>query len=67
MKYLHQLLKEKYNINSSSIVSMQGGWASKGFKILTQNRNYFLKMYEKNRASTPKLTAQIDQYVPIID
>ncbi|WP_236841413.1 aminoglycoside phosphotransferase family protein [Brevibacillus formosus] len=33
---------------------------------MSNRHSYFLKVYEKSRASTPKWTALIDKYVPII-
>lgn len=49
------------------MLPQQGGWASLAFKVSNKNQNYFLKVYEKSRASTPKLTALIDQYVKVLE
>ncbi len=35
------------------------------YKVSDGVKNYFLKAYELNRASTPKLTSMIDIYIPI--
>lgn len=59
-------LKDCYDIDITDVLSEQGGWASLAYKVFNKNQCYFLKVYEKSRASTPKLTALIDQYVPIM-
>lgn len=61
------MLQEEYDVHPVQIQSKQGGWASLAFEIKAGKAVYFLKVYEKNRASTPKLTALIDQYVPIVE
>lgn len=48
------------------MLPQQGGWATLTYKVFNKNQSYFLKVYEKSQASTPKLTALIDQYVPIM-
>lgn len=60
------LLKEQYSINISAIEPQQGGWAALAYKATSESKHYFVKVYEKSRASTAKLTAHIDRYVPII-
>lgn len=67
MKKITGMLQAEYDINPVQIQSKQGGWASLAFKIKAEDAIYFLKVYEKSRASTPKLTALIDQYVPIVE
>ncbi|GGP09897.1 aminoglycoside phosphotransferase family protein [Oceanobacillus neutriphilus] len=67
MNTLTVMLQTEYDINPIQIQSKQGGWASLAFEIKADEAVYFLKVYEKSRASTPKLTALIDQYVPIVE
>ncbi|MDW8517588.1 aminoglycoside phosphotransferase family protein [Priestia flexa] len=66
MNQVKSILKDFYDIDISGVLPQQGGWASLAYKVLNKNQSYFLKVYEKSRASTPKLTALIDQYVPIL-
>lgn len=66
MGNIRSVLKKHYDLEITDILPQQGGWASLAFKALNENRNLFLKVYEKNRASTPKLTAFIDYYIPIL-
>ncbi|MFF3923280.1 aminoglycoside phosphotransferase family protein [Paenibacillus lactis] len=40
--------------------------AALAFKVSDDRRAYFLKQYEKSRASTPKWTAAIREYIPIL-
>ncbi|MCM3268115.1 phosphotransferase [Paenibacillus elgii] len=65
MDNIPNLLKEHYDLDATNILPQQGGWAALAFKVYCGKQAYFLKVYEKSRASTPKWTALIDQYVPI--
>ncbi len=66
MHSLKDILKEHYQIDAINVSSQQGGWAALAYKVFSNQQTYFLKVYEKRRASTPKWTALIDQYVPIM-
>ncbi|UJF27939.1 aminoglycoside phosphotransferase family protein [Planococcus sp. 107-1] len=66
MNQVKSILKDFYDIEINDVLPQQGGWASLAYKVFNKNQSYFLKVYEKGRASTPKLTALIDQYVPIL-
>jgi len=65
MDKIKNLLKQKYDLEAVNIVPQRGGWAALAFKVYSSDGSFFLKFYEKSRASTPKWTALIDQYVPI--
>lgn len=43
-----------------------GGWSALAYRVVSERETFFLKMYEKSRASTVKWTAAIDHYVPIL-
>jgi len=66
MNHLVNILESYYNIKPNCIEQKQGGWSALAYKVSDNENAYFLKVYEKNRASTAKLTAQIDQYCPIL-
>ncbi|MCM3570478.1 aminoglycoside phosphotransferase family protein [Neobacillus mesonae] len=66
MNQVKSILKDFYDIEINVVSPQRGGWASLAYKVSNKNQSYFLKVYEKSRASTPKLTALIDQYVPIL-
>ncbi|MFB0840708.1 phosphotransferase [Paenibacillus oleatilyticus] len=65
MDKIPSILKEYYDLDAANILPQRGGWAALAFKVYCGNQAFFLKVYEKSRASTPKWTALIDQYVPI--
>ncbi|MGF9916635.1 aminoglycoside phosphotransferase family protein [Paenibacillus ehimensis] len=65
MNKIEAILKEHYHLDAANILPQRGGWSALAFKIYSGKHAYFLKLYEKSRASTPKWTALIDQYVPI--
>ncbi|MGO4790365.1 aminoglycoside phosphotransferase family protein [Paenibacillus sp. 2KB_20] len=66
MDRLRNMLKDHYGLENTDVVPQQGGWAALAFRVRSHNEHYFLKAYEKSRASTPKWTALIDDYVPIL-
>ncbi|MBO1001221.1 aminoglycoside phosphotransferase family protein [Pseudogracilibacillus auburnensis] len=66
MDKMKKIVKENYHVDIENIVKQKGGWASLAYKVFDRNQSYFLKVYEKRRASTPNLTALIDKYVPIM-
>lgn len=66
MDRVFKLIKEQYAIECVEMIQQTGGWSALAYKMSDGSKYYFLKVYEKNRASTPKLTALIDVYVPII-
>ncbi|MEK4259410.1 MULTISPECIES: aminoglycoside phosphotransferase family protein [unclassified Paenibacillus] len=66
MNKIKAILKNHYDKDIINVLPQQGGWAALAYKVSTNKRSYFLKVYEKRRASTPKWTALIDEYVPIM-
>lgn len=66
MLKVNHILKQEYQLDVLRITPQTGGWASLAFKVEALQGVYFLKAYEKSRASTPKWTALIDEYVPVI-
>ncbi|WP_096186432.1 aminoglycoside phosphotransferase family protein [Evansella halocellulosilytica] len=66
MDQIKRVLKDSYNIDALEVSPQQGGWSALAYKVRDLKKSYFLKVYEKHRSSTPKLTAMIDLYVPIL-
>ncbi|MFG1733049.1 aminoglycoside phosphotransferase family protein [Paenibacillus sp. 843] len=66
MDQLQGILKEYYGLDHTVVVPQKGGWAALAYKVQMDGQAYFLKVYEKSRASTPKWTALIDDYVPVL-
>lgn len=66
MERLQKMLKDYYGLEHTVDVPQKGGWAALAYKVQSDGHTYFLKVYEKSRASTPKWTALIDDYVPVL-
>lgn len=66
MERLQKMLKDYYSLEHTVVVPQKGGWAALAYKVQSDGHTYFLKVYEKSRASTPKWTALIDDYVPVL-
>lgn len=66
MTQFDNVLKNNYDIHPIRVEAKQEGWAALAYKVSSKENIYFLKVYEKHRASSLKLTALIDQYAPIL-
>ncbi|MFI8711891.1 aminoglycoside phosphotransferase family protein [Brevibacillus brevis] len=66
MDHFKTILRHHYDRDAADVIPQQGGWSALAYKVISYEHSYFLKVYEKSRASTPKWTALIDKYVPII-
>lgn len=66
MEKIKTVLKDYYELDRMNVSQQQGGWAALAYKVFDDDETYFLKVYEKSRVSTPKWTALIDHYVPVL-
>lgn len=66
MNKIKDIMKKYYDKEILNVLPLQGGWAALAYKVSTKRSSYFLKVYEKRRTSTPKWTALINEYVPIM-
>ncbi|WP_066187963.1 MULTISPECIES: aminoglycoside phosphotransferase family protein [Gracilibacillus] len=65
-KIMQQTIEQNYGLKIKQIRQVTGGWAALAFLLITEEeKKYFLKVYEQQRASTPVLTASIADYVPV--
>lgn len=65
MNAIQTIVEERYRIGRVRVSPQKGGWAARAYKLAGDSNAFFLKVYDKSRASTPKWTALIDTYVPI--
>ncbi|MCF7620081.1 aminoglycoside phosphotransferase family protein [Bacillus sonorensis] len=63
---IKNILNVYYGIDSVNISPQKGGWSALAYKVAGSDADYFLKVYDKKRASTAKWTALIDDYAPIV-
>ncbi|UYZ83323.1 aminoglycoside phosphotransferase family protein [Entomomonas sp. E2T0] len=66
LNVFYQVLLNEYDVIPTLIVKEKGGWVSLAYKVITENSNYFLKVYEKKRASTEKLTQYLNDYLSVV-
>lgn len=66
MNKLINIIKMQYGIDCTSIEERPGGWSALAYRVSDGFSDYFLKVYDKNRASTQRLTSLIDIYIPIL-
>ncbi|MBS4199346.1 aminoglycoside phosphotransferase family protein [Bacillus sp. FJAT-49732] len=60
------MLKENYNIEVTRIEQQTGGWSALAFFIEDKERNYFLKVYNKNKPSVVQWIDAIDGCTPLV-
>lgn len=66
-RQIQAILKEHYNIHAKRIVQLAGGWSAFAYLISDDDKKYFLKVYDKKRASSTKWINAINQYMPIVE
>ncbi|WP_342774585.1 phosphotransferase [Paenibacillus piri] len=65
MNKIKSMLNHHYDQHIIDVLPQQGGWSALAFKVCANKQSFFLKIYEKRRASTLRWTALIDIYIPI--
>ena len=60
------MLREHHGISAGRVAEREGGWSARAFRVDAGGRAFFLKAYDKRRASTKTLTAAIDAYMPVV-
>ncbi|CAI8922342.1 MULTISPECIES: phosphotransferase family protein [Bacillus] len=63
---IKKMLQNHYGIDSVNISPEQGGWTALAYQVTDGEAAFFLKVYDKNRASTAKWAALIDDYIPVL-
>lgn len=66
LNVFYRVLFDEYDVTPILIAKEKGGWASLAYKVITKDGNYFLKVYEKKRASTDKLTQYLNDYLSVV-
>lgn len=51
---IKKMLQNHYGIDSVNISPEQGGWTALAYQVTDGEAAFFLKVYDKNRASTAK-------------
>lgn len=62
---IQQIVNQYYRLEHAEAEQAEGGWSALAFHVSAHDRHYFLKAYEKNRASTAGLVKRMDDYLPI--
>lgn len=66
MEEIKAALKEQYGVDCDCLIPQRAGWSALAYKVITTQKNYFLKIYEKRMASTAFWTSHIDDYMPLV-
>lgn len=60
------LLRDHYQVQDSMIMPVQGGWSAYAFMVKAKDKRYFLKAYDRRRASTLRAMPYIDTYAAFL-
>ena len=60
------LISNAYNIDVLEIGSAPSGWSAEGYRVITAERDYYLKVFDKHRHTAQQWIKRIDNYIPIV-
>ncbi len=66
MDKMMRILKAQYGIDGAAIEAIHGGLSAMNYKVTTEGRPLFLKVYDKQKAQTHQWTENIERYMPIL-
>lgn len=66
MHKICELIKNSYQIDINKIEERQGGWSAKAYYIQSDNKEYFLKVYDKTLVTNQPWIQYMDVYLPVL-
>ena len=68
MDKFKQILETQYNVTCNHISEVYGGSSGNNanYKVVTDSKTLFLKVYDKSKVQTAQWTENIDIYIPIL-
>lgn len=66
MNKIRHILKTQYDIECTAFVEIHGGLSAMNYQIKTEDKSFFLKVYDKKKAQASLWTENIDCYMPIL-
>ncbi|NLB91583.1 MAG: aminoglycoside phosphotransferase family protein [Clostridiales bacterium] len=60
------LLFTAYSLSPCSITQVQGGWAANAYLVISNQRHYFLKVFDKHRSTAQYWIQKIPYYISIL-
>ncbi len=65
MDKIKRIVEENYNLSIRNIRQTVGGWTSAAYIINTEMKEYFAKVYERQRSSVQSWINRMDKYMPV--
>lgn len=66
MNKISCILKAQFGIECSSFTEIHGGLSAMNYKVMADEKAFFLKVYHKKKAQTSLWTENIDCYMPLL-
>jgi thiamine kinase-like enzyme len=66
MNKIRNILKAQFGVECTDIAEIHGGLSTMNFRIETDDKTFFLKVYDKKKAQASLWTENIDCYMPIL-
>lgn len=60
------ILAHGFGVQPVGIVEVRGGWSARAFAVHTQQRRYFLKVYDGTQQAVQPWIERIDHYIPVL-
>jgi spectinomycin phosphotransferase len=65
MESIKKIVSENYNLSINDIKQTVGGWSAEAYIAKTEASEYFVKVYDKQRASVQPWIARMELYIPV--
>jgi spectinomycin phosphotransferase len=63
---IKHILKAQFDVECTDLAEIHGGLSAMNYKIKTDDKNFFLKVYDKKKAQASLWIVNIDYYMPIL-
>jgi Ser/Thr protein kinase RdoA (MazF antagonist) len=66
MDKIKQILKAQFDVECTEIVEIHGGLSAMNYQVKTDDKAFFLKVYDKKKSGASLWTDKINYYMPIL-
>lgn len=63
---LFSMLAKRYHILCDTLTETQAGWSALAYKATSKEKNFFVKVYDKQKNTSQSWISRIDDYMPVL-
>lgn len=63
---MFSMLAKQYNILCDTLTETQADWSALAYKATSKEKNFFIKVYDKQKHTSRSWISRIDDYMPIL-